>query len=205
MALVTSRALRRAGAGAAPRCSFVCKPAQLARPGSACVARASSDDAPPTALSVDEAYAILGLKASSTFEDVVAAKNRLTDSVPGDDLERRMQVEAAYDTLFMQSMKKRLTGELEVSSTVRFADVPETRKATSSRKAKSAVQAPPAAKLPLGGVSVAPPAKANATQGALVFGGLAAWALAQALLESPEAQAGDVVRRAPFLLFCRPC
>lgn len=38
------------------------------------------------------------------------------------------QVEAAYDVLFMQSMKKRITGELEVSSSVRYADVPTTRK-----------------------------------------------------------------------------
>lgn len=38
-----------------------------------------------------------------------------------------MQIEAAYDVLFMQSMKKRITGELEVSSSVKYADVP-TRK-----------------------------------------------------------------------------
>jgi hypothetical protein len=42
-----------------------------------------------------------------------------------------LQIEAAYDVLFMQSMKKRISGELEVSSSVRYADVP-TRKRSSS-------------------------------------------------------------------------
>lgn len=40
----------------------------------------------------------------------------------------RMQIEAAYDTLFMQSMKRRLSGELEVSTSVRYADVPTPKK-----------------------------------------------------------------------------
>jgi Protein CHAPERONE-LIKE PROTEIN OF POR1-like len=35
------------------------------------------------------------------------------------------QVELAYDTLFMESMKRRLSGELEVSKSVRYADVPK--------------------------------------------------------------------------------
>lgn len=34
-----------------------------------------------------------------------------------------MQIETAYDILFMQSMKKRLSGEANVSQSVRFADV----------------------------------------------------------------------------------
>ena len=41
-----------------------------------------------------------------------------------------LQIEAAYDVLFMQSMKKRISGELEVSTSVRYADVP-TRKRSS--------------------------------------------------------------------------
>jgi hypothetical protein len=34
-----------------------------------------------------------------------------------------MQVETAYDILFMQSMKSRLSGKVNVSQSVRFADV----------------------------------------------------------------------------------
>jgi hypothetical protein len=41
------------------------------------------------------------------------------------------QIETAYDVLFMQSMKKRITGDIEVPTSVRFADVP-TRKRSSS-------------------------------------------------------------------------
>jgi len=39
-----------------------------------------------------------------------------------------LQIEAAYDTLFMQSMKRRISGELEVSTSVRYADVPTPKK-----------------------------------------------------------------------------
>jgi hypothetical protein len=42
-----------------------------------------------------------------------------------------LQIETAYDVLFMQSMKKRITGDIEVPTSVRFADVP-TRKRSSS-------------------------------------------------------------------------
>lgn len=41
-----------------------------------------------------------------------------------------VEIEAAYDILFMRSMKKRITGELEVSTAVRYADVPTQRKAS---------------------------------------------------------------------------
>lgn len=41
------------------------------------------------------------------------------------------QIEAAYDVLFMQSMKKRISGELEVSSSVRYADVPSRKRSSS--------------------------------------------------------------------------
>ena len=38
-----------------------------------------------------------------------------------------VQVEAAYDLLFMQQMSARLRGEIPVSTKVRFADVPQRR------------------------------------------------------------------------------
>lgn len=37
-----------------------------------------------------------------------------------------MQIEAAYDTIFMGSMKRRLSGKSDVSTSVRYADVPAT-------------------------------------------------------------------------------
>lgn len=39
-----------------------------------------------------------------------------------------LQIETAYDILLMQSMKRRISGELPVSTSVRFADVPNTKK-----------------------------------------------------------------------------
>jgi hypothetical protein len=62
----------------------------------------------------------------------------LPATVPG----VHVQIEAAYDVLFMQSMKKRISGELEVSSSVRYADVP-TRKRSSSVSALNSSQATP--------------------------------------------------------------
>lgn len=35
-----------------------------------------------------------------------------------------MQLEAAYDTVFMESMKARMSGQTNVSTSVRYADVP---------------------------------------------------------------------------------
>lgn len=53
-----------------------------------------------------------------------------------------MQIEAAYDVLFMQSMKKRISGELEVSSSVRYADVPTRRRSSSVSQALPLQNAP---------------------------------------------------------------
>jgi len=44
-----------------------------------------------------------------------------------------LQIEAAYDLLFMQSMKRRLSGELDISNSVRYADVPTPKKRSPSR------------------------------------------------------------------------
>jgi len=105
---------------------------------------------------------------------------------------RRQQIEAAYDTLFMVELRKRMTGELEVSSSVRFADVPDSRLSVSRRASKGGKggKAEPS-RLP-GGLAVQAPKPAALTQTSAVFGALAAWALAGALLESPDAQAADV-------------
>eukprot|EP00878_Enallax_costatus_P025522 GHUV01027309.1.p1 GENE.GHUV01027309.1~~GHUV01027309.1.p1 ORF type:complete len:170 (+),score=32.78 GHUV01027309.1:570-1079(+) len=86
----------------------------------------------------------------------------------------------------MQSMKKRITGELEVSSSVKYADVP-TRKRSGQ---KSAAPTTLLQKLP-GGVSVERPKQNVATGQAAVFAGLGTWAIVQALLETPDAQAAD--------------
>jgi hypothetical protein len=199
--------------------------------------------APPT--TAEEAYAVLGLDPASvrTFEDVVAAKNRAFSAAPEGQpgsAEARQRAEAAYDLLFMRDMRRRLSGETEVSASVRYADVaPAPRRGPGSGGGKGAAAAKPGGGLgalfggggggggrgaassspssaPVRGiragspssssagrarassssssslVAVRPVAGEQALQLAAVFGGLAAFALATALLEPAEAQARDV-------------
>eukprot|EP00983_Pelagomonas_calceolata_P047783 1140783-Pelagomonas_calceolata.AAC.6 len=102
----------------------------------------------------ERAREVLQVSASSSFEEILAQKQKQLNRVGGDQ-EKAMEVEAAYDLLFMQvresegctqpqlaleqwrgshsacvlllsifllqSMKKRLSGELEVSTGVRYA------------------------------------------------------------------------------------
>lgn len=49
-------------------------------------------------------------------------KNKLLEECQGDQ-ERKMQIEIAYDTIFSSQLKARLSGTLNVSNSVRFADV----------------------------------------------------------------------------------
>lgn len=104
---------------------------------------------------------MLGLKnTQSSFEDILTAKNKQLAANQNKEKQMEvsstpympslvvtaavaahmhcvlilplcMQIEAAYDVLFMQSMKKRITGDLEVPTSVRYADVP-TRKRSGS-------------------------------------------------------------------------
>jgi hypothetical protein len=101
-------------------------------------------------------------------------------------------VEAAYDLIFANQLRARLTGDLPVSSNVRFADVRRRAAppapAGAAQKAQQLLQS-----LPGGGVALARPPPRAAATAAAVYGGLAAWTLAQGLLEpSPEAAAADV-------------
>ncbi|KAG2482634.1 hypothetical protein HYH03_018442 [Edaphochlamys debaryana] len=155
-------------------------------------------------MTAEDACKLLDVQPAASFEEVLQAKNRKLALVDG-DTEKVVAIEAAYDILFMRSMKKRITGELEVSSSVRYADVPAAPKRGSVVKApkqggmggigglgsSSKASAPklPASGLPVG-FAVPGNQQVLLTQCG-VFGGLAVWALVQALLESPDAQLGD--------------
>ncbi|EFN57194.1 hypothetical protein CHLNCDRAFT_143604 [Chlorella variabilis] len=148
----------------------------------------------PPALTLSEAYATLGLGEGSAYDEVLAAKNVLLER-HADDLERRYQVEQAYDLIFASQLRARLTGDLPVASNVRFADVrrpappaPPAGAAAAAQKAQQLLQG-----IPGGGVAVQAPRPRTATTAAAVFGVLAAWTLAQGLLEpSPQSAAADV-------------
>eukprot|EP00887_Chlorella_sp_A99_P003444 scaffold7.g3444.t1 len=152
-----------------------------------------------TELTVAKAYSLLGLEEGASGEAVLQAKNSLLARHGGDQAACD-KVEAAYDLIFMQLMRARLSGDLPVSANVRFADVAKPRPSRARQQARAGG--------PLGlpslggggrgggglGVSVrAPAAGPLTTSAALVFGGLGAWALLQGLHEpSPAAAAADV-------------
>ncbi|KAL6758360.1 hypothetical protein V8C86DRAFT_2597874 [Haematococcus lacustris] len=176
----------------------------LSQPARQLISRAGASGSEPSrsSPSVAEAHSILGVSATASFDEVVNAKNKLMSGTR--DQQRRMELESAYDVIFMQNMKKRLSGELEVSTSVRYADVPAAvqkksfRSGTANKAASSAGSGPRSstlAKLPATAgqwpvVSVPQDTKTLATTAA-VFTGLATWALVQASLESPEAQIQD--------------
>uniref|UniRef100_A0A7S3VJQ0 Uncharacterized protein n=1 Tax=Dunaliella tertiolecta TaxID=3047 RepID=A0A7S3VJQ0_DUNTE len=177
----------------------------------------SEEQEMPDAMTPERAREVLQVSASSSFEEILAQKQKQLNRVGGDQ-EKAMEVEAAYDLLFMQSMKKRLSGELEVSTGVRYADVPIPPKRTFQQRsgqqagmgASSGASPQRPSWLPslpsTGGgrgggsssagqglgVQVAAPRDTNlaATQAA-VFAGLGAWGIVQAVLESPEAQQSE--------------
>ncbi|KAF5831984.1 hypothetical protein DUNSADRAFT_12324 [Dunaliella salina] len=80
----------------------------------------SEEQEMPDTMTPERARAVLQVSASSSFEEILAQKQKQLNRFGGDQ-EKAMEVEAAYDLLFMQSMKKRLSGELEVSTGVRYA------------------------------------------------------------------------------------
>lgn len=77
-------------------------------------------------LTVEEAYQVLGLNMESGYDQVLARKDALLEECEksGDDAQQKaLLVEIAYDTIFSSQLKARLSGDLKVSSSVRFADV----------------------------------------------------------------------------------
>lgn len=153
-----------------------------------CLATDGDKEITPTKMSLQDAYALLGLDSRASFEDVVGAKNRLRQASEGDK-EKVLQIDSAYDILFSHTLNKRISGELEVSTSVKYADVPATRKKSSAPARVVEVPASRQSQLP---VAIAPPQQSAAVTQAAVFGALAFWAIVQALVEPPRLAAGDV-------------
>lgn len=137
---------------------------------------------------MDEALQVLGVSAKAGFDEILKAKNRKLAAHDG-DMDKIMQIEAAYDIIFMQSMKRRMTGEVEVSTSVRYADVPATQKKGGGQRGGSA-QKTLLSKAGVG-VAIAVPTQQQASVQVAVFTAIGLGALAQALLESPEAQLSE--------------
>lgn len=124
-----------------------------------------------------------------------------------------MQVEAAYDVLLMQSMRSRLSGEMDVKNSVRFADVQPKKSAKQvcaehlrpcSVHALRHVASPwnvsvlqvveenVLSRLPGGGVSVAVAPRNELTPLVGGYAALIAWAFIQGATEPYAAQQADV-------------
>jgi len=144
-----------------------------------------SSEAFPAAMTLADAYQILGLKETANYDSVVDAKNRLLGKYEG-QMEKKLEIETAYDLIFSQQLKARLSGNLPVSNKVRFADV------TAPKKRKLLSKKGPL-KLPGGAaIAVRQMSSDSALSTAAVFGGLAAWTLAQGLFFEPTPMGPDV-------------
>ncbi|KAL3514976.1 hypothetical protein ACH5RR_021878 [Cinchona calisaya] len=80
-----------------------------------------ADDSAPSEMSLENALKVLGISEGASFEDIVRAKNSILAGCK-DDQQTIAKVEAAYDTLLMQSLSQRRAGKV-VSSSIRYADV----------------------------------------------------------------------------------
>ncbi|CAI9104781.1 OLC1v1003536C1 [Oldenlandia corymbosa var. corymbosa] len=85
------------------------------------LAASRADDSAPFEMSMENALKVLGISEGASFEDIVRAKNSILSACK-DDQETIAKVEAAYDTLLMQSLSQRRSGKV-VSSSIRYADV----------------------------------------------------------------------------------
>jgi len=85
-----------------------------------------------------------------------------------------LQIEAAYDVLFMQSMKNRLGGSTRVGDNIKFADVPP----PASEQAKAQL-ANTLSQLPGGGVRMSSLSGNDATLMNVVFAAILFWSVAQ--------------------------
>ncbi|BBN01705.1 hypothetical protein MPTK1_2g09640 [Marchantia polymorpha subsp. ruderalis] len=90
-------------------------------------AKGTDDSLSPSEMTLETALKLLGVGEGASFDEILGAKKSLVDSCGG-DMDRISQLEAAYDTLLMQSLSQRRRGKV-LDNSIRFADV---------RKAKAA-------------------------------------------------------------------
>ncbi|KAK8567944.1 hypothetical protein V6N13_105887 [Hibiscus sabdariffa] len=86
-------------------------------------ARAGSpaDNSAPFEMSLENALNLLGVSESSSFDDILRAKNSIVASIK-DNQEAIAQVEAAYDMLLMRSLTQRQAGKV-IDRSIIYADV----------------------------------------------------------------------------------
>ena len=121
----------------------------------------------------------------ASFDQILRRKEQLLLAAGRGGAEfDRAAVEAAYDLLLSSSLSRRLAGE--VSSSVRYADVPP-------KKSVTQVAAEVLAKVPGGGVAVEQAPRSKAGTQNVVFAVLAAWTLAQGFLPGADLAGGSAI------------
>lgn len=76
-------------------------------------------------MSTENAYEKLGVTENATFEEIQNAKQRLGEQYQNDS-QRLESVEAAYDEIIMDRLKKRQEGKIKVPDRIRFPEVQKT-------------------------------------------------------------------------------
>ncbi|MGB2925687.1 MAG: CPP1-like family protein [Limnothrix sp.] len=75
-------------------------------------------------MSEQNPYKTLGLAESASFEEIQAAKQKLSQQYQGDSTQVE-SLEAAYDAIIMDRLRQRQQGTLEVPDQIRFAEPPK--------------------------------------------------------------------------------
>jgi len=72
-------------------------------------------------MSEQSSYEKLGVSEEASFEEIQAARDHLFKAA-GDDEKLRQSVEAAYDTVLMDRLRRRQEGKIKVPDGIRFAE-----------------------------------------------------------------------------------
>jgi hypothetical protein len=143
------------------------------------------------ALTLEEAYHVLGLQVGSSYDDVLAKKTELLEEcdASGDNQEKALLVECANDIILSSNLKARLSGDLKVSTSVRYADVQKPGSNFNQTKTKRTVDrvASKIQRVPqMAGnlVSVEPLRGRQAATVSAVFGSLLLWDVLQGVYTS---------------------
>ena len=72
-------------------------------------------------MSAENPYKLLGLNEDATYDEIQAARNRLSKEYSSDP-KRQETIEAAYDAILMERLRMRQEGKIKVPEGIRFAE-----------------------------------------------------------------------------------
>lgn len=143
---------------------------------------------PETSLTLEEAYEVLGLSVGAPYDDVLARKSKLLEEFASNQ-EKSLLVECANDIILSSNLQARLSGQLKVSSSVKYADVkkPSSGSRQAIENVASKIQAVP--KMANDMIVVDPLQGQQAATVSAVFASLLLWDVVQGIAEgaSPSA------------------